>query len=183
VTHFEYISVFVAIVFALSVARCLDAFPASFDPSRRYGVHFTWLCVKFVNPIILWWTLWDLNEQEDFSFVGFLGLSAIAATLYLQIVALVTTDPGSITDWRSHYYAKRKLFFGANIALLLQLVLAGQLLFQPPSPNAVTLVQLGSVVLSGIAMISENPKLHAWIAALGAINMFGAAFSLVAIQS
>jgi len=90
----------------------------------------------------------------------------------------VTTAPGSITDWRSHYYAKRKLFFGANICLLLQLVLAGQLLFQFPPPHAVTLVQLGSVVLSGVAMISENPKIHAWIAALAAINMFGAAFAL-----
>jgi hypothetical protein len=184
VTHFEFITVAISIIYALSIARCLDALPASFESGRRYWVHSTWLCVKLVNPAILWWSLWGLEGQESFSFAAFLGLLVIASTLYLQIIALVTTDPRAVPDWRSHYYAKRKLFFGANIALLLQLILAGQLLFEPPSPIAITLVQLVTVALSGFAMISENPKLHAWIAALGAINMFGAAFSLamVAVQ-
>ena len=179
VTHFEFITVAISIIYALSIARCLDALPSSFEPSRRYWVHFTWLCVKLVNPAIIWWSLWGLKEQESFSFAAFLGLLVIAATLYLQIVALVTTDPRAVSDWRSHYYAKRRLFFGVNIALLLQLILAGQLLFHPPSPVAMTLVQLGTVVLSGLAMISENARLHAWVAALAAINMFVAAFGLV----
>jgi len=37
---------------------------------------------------------------------------------------------------------------------------------------------MSSIVLSGLAMISEKPKLHAWIAALAGINMFGGAFGL-----
>jgi hypothetical protein len=90
----------------------------------------------------------------------------------------VTADLRATRDWRSHYYAKRRLFFGVNIALLLQLILAGQLLFHLPAPYAVTLVQLATVVLFGFAMIFENPKLHAWIAALGASTMVGGAFAL-----
>ncbi len=102
----------------------------------------------------------------------------IAGTLYLQIITLVTSDPGGVSNWRIHYYAKRKIFFGANIALLIQVIVAGQLLFGSSFFSLITLIQIGTAVLSGIAMISENEKVHAWIAALGALNMFGAAFGL-----
>jgi hypothetical protein len=179
VTHFEFVLTAVSIVYALSIARCLDALPSSFAFGRRYWIHFTWLCVKLANPAVLWWSLWSLEEQEAFSFADFLGLLVIAATLYLQIIALVTTDPRAVTDWRRHYYEKRKLFFGANIALLLLLILTGQLIFTPRAPIELVLIHAGSIILSGIAMISENPKLHGWIASLGALNMFGATFGLI----
>ena len=178
-THFEFITVAISIIYALSIARCLDAFPSAFQSGRRYWTHFIWLGIKLVNPAILWWSLWGLKERESFSYAEFLGLLLIAGTLYLQTIALATTDPLAVTNWRSHYYAKRRLFFGANIALLIQLILAGQFIFHPPSPLSIILIQLFSVALSGLAMISENPKLHACIAAAGAINMFGAAFGLV----
>lgn len=177
-THFEFISVALSIVYALSIARCLDALSAAFEPSRRYWVHFTWLCVKLVNPAVLWWSLWDLRGQEQYAFPEFLGMLVIASTLYLQIIALVTSDPAGVSNWRIHYYAKRKLFFGANIALLIQLMVGGQLLYGAPFFVPITFIQIGTVVLSGVAMISENGKVHAWIAALGALNMFGATFGL-----
>jgi hypothetical protein len=104
----------------------------------------------------------------------------IAGTLYLQVITLVTSDPSGVSNWRFHYYAKRKLFFGANIALLIQLIVAGQLLFGSSFFSLITLIQIGTVVLSGVAMISENEKVHAWIAVFGALNMFGAAFGLAA---
>ena len=177
-THFEFITVAVSMIYALSIARCLDAIPSSFDPSRRYWVHFVWLCVKLVNPIILWWSMWSLNGEETFSFATFFVLLLIAILLYLQVIALVTTDPRAISDWRSHYYSKRKLFFGANALLLFLVLLTGHLLFDPPSPFSVKFVQFSSIVLSVFAMLSERPKLHAGIAALAAINMFGGAFGL-----
>jgi len=134
--------------------------------------------VKLVNPAVLWWSLWDLRGQEQYAFPEFLGMLVIASTLYLQIIALVTSDPAGVSNWRIHYYAKRKLFFGANIALLIQLMVGGQLLYGAPFFVPITFIQIGTVVLSGVAMISENGKVHAWIAALGALNMFGATFGL-----
>ena len=181
-THFEFITVAVSMIYALSIARCLDAIPPSFDPARRYWVHFVWLCVKLVNPAILWWSMWSLNGRERFSFAAFFVLLLIAVLLYLQIIALVTTDPRGISDWRSHYYSKRKLFFGSNALLLTMVLLTGHFLFDPPSPLAMKLVQLSSVVLSGFAMFSEKPKLHAWVAVLAAINMFGGAFGLAMME-
>ena len=177
-THFEFITVAVSMIYALSIARCLDAIPSSFDPARRYWVHFLWLCIKLVNPAILWWSMWSLSGREHFSFSAFCVLLLIAVLLYLQIIALVTTDPRAISDWRSHYYSKRMLFFGSNALLLLMVLLAGHFLFDPPSALPIKLVQLSSVVLSGFAMLSERPKLHAWIAVLAGVNMFGGAFGL-----
>lgn len=178
VTHFEFVSIAFSIVYALSIAKGLDALPAAFEPSRRYWVHFTWLCVKLANPAVLWWSAWELRGREEYAFQEFLGVLLIAGTLYLQIVALVTPNPGAVSNWRAHYYAKRNLFFGANIALLIELIVAGPLLFGNAFLSPITFVQIVSVILSGIAMTTENGKVHACIAALAAVNMFGATFGL-----
>ena len=177
-THFEFVTVAVSMVYALSIARCLDAMPFAFDRDRRYWIHFTWLCVKLANPAVLWWSLWGLNEAGTLPFSSFLALLIIPGTLYLQVIALVTTNPSDITDWKTHYYARRMLFFGTNIFLLFMLLLAGHFLYATPSPIPIKLTQILTIILSGIAMISQNEKLHACIAILAALNMFVMAFAL-----
>ncbi len=37
--------------------------------------------------------------------------------LYLQATALVTSSPRSVENWRAHYYAVRRRFFGLNFFL------------------------------------------------------------------
>ena len=46
------------------------------------------------------------------------------AVIFLQANALVTPQPGSIEDWKTHFWSVRKWFFGSNLVL----VLAGFLL-------------------------------------------------------
>jgi hypothetical protein len=183
VTHFEYISVALSIVLALSIARCLDAVAAAFDPRRRYWVHFTWLMVKLANPIVFWWSMWEFRESQDWTFFSFLRAMLVVGTLYLQVNTLVTTRPDSVSDWRSHYYTKHRLFFGANIFLLCQLFIGGQLATGESFLNPWAMVQITMIILSATAMMSKHPTVHAWIAVLGGLNMFVVNFGVIAGRS
>ena len=176
-SEFEYFIGTISIVLALTVARCLDALPSAFESSRRYWPHLAWLLIKLVNPIVIFWTLWTTRGDRDFTFVSLVGTFALAATLYLQVIALTTTRPDSVTDWAAHYFAKRRLFFGVNICFLAQLLLVN-LVFV--GANAVTGVQVFMIALSVAAIVSENRRLHEAIAILASLNMFGACLSILA---
>ncbi|MBW2496107.1 MAG: hypothetical protein JRF61_02435 [Deltaproteobacteria bacterium] len=182
-THFEYITVALSIVLALSIARCLDALAAAFDPSRRYWVHFTWLMVKLSNPLVFWWSMWEFRESHDWTFLSFLGAMLVAGTLYLQVNTLVTTNPDAVSDWRSHYYAKHRLFFGANVFLLLQLFITAQLAMDESFLNPWAIFQMTMILLSTTAMVSKNPTVHGWVAVLGGLKMFVMSFGVTAGRS
>ena len=160
-TLFEYVSVAVSIVLALSIARIVDGLRASFEPDRRYWVHATWVVIKLFNPIIFWWGTWSLREAS-WNFLGFSLLLAWPIGLYLQISSLVTRDPESVLDWRSQFYDQRRWFFGAN-ALLNMLSLVS-----PFSVGASHSLHVGvalalNAVLSVVAFASDRPSVHGTI--------------------
>ena len=67
-SEFEFISVGVSIVLALSVARLLEGLRDSFDPSRRYWIHSLWLVNKLVNTLLLYWGAWVYRDLGDWGF-------------------------------------------------------------------------------------------------------------------
>ncbi len=177
-TEFEYFIGAISIVLGLSVARCLDALPSAFESGRRYWVHLAWVLIKLSNPIFLFWAIWATHEHRDLTFVSLVGAFALSATLYLQVTALVTTNPASVTDWAAHYFAKRRLFFGANVFFLAQLLVIN---LASLGANAATVVQLVMIGLSVAAIASDRPRLHECIAVLAILNMFGGFFTILAV--
>ncbi len=115
ITLFEYISVGVVIVLSFGVVRLLDGAPASFQREKRYWPHSLWLAIKFLNHFQFWWIFWGTRDAE-WNFVFFVAQLGTPVLLYLQASALVTSAPDSVEDWRVHFYAIRRRFFGLNIA-------------------------------------------------------------------
>jgi hypothetical protein len=136
--------------------------------------------VKLANPVVFWWELWERRQSDQWSFVSFLGMLVIVCVLYLQVIALASSNPDAVSSWREHYYAKRRLFFGTNAVLVLGLLIASQLATDGPVINPLAAIQATMVGLSVAAMISANPKLHGAIATLAGLTMFGANFTVIA---
>lgn len=166
-TLFEYISVAVSIVLALSIARIVDGLRASFDPGRRYWIHATWVVIKLFNPIIFWWGFWSLREVS-WNFLGFTLILLWPIGLYLQVSSLVTRDPENVPDWRLHFYGQRRWFFGAN-ALLNFLSLFSVYSAGVSNPAATSVALILNIVLSVIAIASDRPVIHGTIVVIIAI--------------
>jgi hypothetical protein len=157
-TFFDYISVAVSIVLALSIARIVDGLRVSFDPNRRYWVHATWVVIKLFNPVIYWWSFWAMREVT-WNLLMFTLVLAWPVGLYLQVSSLVTRDPESISDWRLHFYSQRQWFFGAN-ALLNILSLVSGFAVGATNPPQVSAALVLLVVLSVVAIATDRPVVH-----------------------
>ncbi len=70
-THFEFISVAVSIVLALSAARLLAALPHVLAPGRRYWIHALWSLALLFAHMDFWWTIWIYREIDPWTFTGF----------------------------------------------------------------------------------------------------------------
>jgi len=155
-TLFEYITVAVSMVLALTVVRGLDAIGRVYSAEKRYSVHLTWFSLKLFEPFIIWWSMWGLKGVANWNFFAFVMVVAGPTLLYLQMATLVPRGMGAAGDWRSHFYRARRRFFLANIGVAvvgpLQLLSTGTLAAGWP-----LVIGSGSeILLSLIAMRSRS---------------------------
>jgi hypothetical protein len=119
-------------------------------------------------------------RDAEWNFVFFLAQLATPVILYLQASTLVTSSPDSIEDWRIHFYAIRRRFFGLNIAFGAVTPLASRLptgLLAPSVPFVAIAVAI--VVLSGIALRSDSHRIQAMVVLLLALLNFVAIAILI----
>ena len=163
-TLFEYITVAISLVLALSVARTVDGLRSSLASGRRYWIHAAWVVVKLTNPMTFWWGIWRFRDSPAWDFPAFMLVLAWPVVLYLQVSSLVTRQPELVSDWRSHFYQQRKWFFGANLCLnlttvVLSLALGGNLTGDP----LVWLPRLAVLGLSAAGFATANERAHGFI--------------------
>ena len=154
-TLFEYISVAVSMVLALTVVRGLDAIGRVYSAERRYSVHVIWFSLKLFQPLVIWWSMWGLKGVTGWNFFAFVMVVAGPVMLYLQMATLVPRDLTTVSDWRGHFYRVRRRFFLANIALALtgplQLLATGTLGLGWPLPAELDDAALEARVFPGAA--------------------------------
>lgn len=166
-TLFEYVSVAISIIIALAIAEGLRGLRSALDSRKRYGTHIAWIFIKLANPIFYWWTIWGLREfPEYWNMVTFTYVLMMPSIMYLQLHSLVSSDPDKIEDWRKHFYSQRRWFFGLNTLLA---ALAGfnfTNLFISAPLNVFPIIAYALIgALSIAGFVSDNPRLHALIAA------------------
>ncbi|MFT4614397.1 MAG: hypothetical protein ACI9NT_001542 [Bacteroidia bacterium] len=169
-TLFEYITVAISMVLALTIVHGLDGLAHVYDEKRRYSVHAVWFALKLFHPLLLWWSMWGLRDIATWNFLAFVLGVAGPTFLYLQISTLIPRRPDRVTDWKEHYFSVRKRFFLANIALVLsgplQLFSLGTLTYG----GLLLLGSAGEILMSVIALRSTNHRTHLTIVTLECIG-------------
>ena len=122
-TQFEFISVAVSIVLALSAARLLTALPHLLAPGRLYWVHALWSAMLLVGHLGFWWAIWTYREVDPWTFRGFAAVMLTPALLYLTVSALVSDSPAMVESWRTHFFARHRAFFSLLLAAALSVPL------------------------------------------------------------
>lgn len=160
-THFEYISVAVSLIYSLILAKLLGALPAALQPARRYWVHALWIAILFFITCDSWWRFWSYREV-NWNPTAFVTLLAVPSIIYLRAAILLSNQPFEVLSWREHYYKTRCPFFLlqllgiANYALSHWLI-SGTMLIST-TENIVGFGLLS--VLAILAAFFRAPRLH-----------------------
>ena len=179
-THFEFISVAVSIVVALSAARLLTALPHVLAPGRRYWIHSLWSLALLFAHMDFWWTIWIYREIDPWTFTGFAMVMLTPALLFLTASALVSDSPTTIASWRTHFYARHRVFFSLYLATicsipLRQLIVLGDRSGPPAEGLPALLVaalMLVGLTLPVIGIITTNERIHAFLVLWSAGGIF-----------
>ena len=122
-THFEFISVAVSIVLALSLARLLSAVPHLLAPGRRYWVPCLWAASLLPIHLGFWWAIWAYREVDAWTFRGFAAVMLTPVLLFLTVTILVSDSPGTVESWRERFYSRHRVFFSLFLVALLSRLL------------------------------------------------------------
>ena len=160
-SHFEYISVAVLLIYSLLLAKLLGALPAALQPARRYWVHVTWILTLFFLACDSWWRIWSYREVV-WNPIAFVSLMAVPSIIYLRAAILLGNGTDEVRSWREHYYSVRRPFF------LLQLLGTANYAFSHQFISGVALVSsawdmFAIALLAGLAIaaaFSKAPRLH-----------------------
>ena len=167
-TQFEFISVAVSIVLALSAARLLNAVTHLLAPGRRYWVHALWAASLLPMHLGFWWAIWIYREVDPWTFRGFASVMLTPALLYLTVSTLVSDSPAAIESWRTHFYARRRIFFSLYFAALLSIPLRqftvlgdASLPLIEGSPTIPAPLLLGLLLIPLAGIVATNERIHA----------------------
>ncbi len=170
-THFEFISVAVSIVLALSVARLLTAVPHLFAPGRRYWVQGLWAVTLLPFHLGFWWVLWAYRDVDPWTFPGFAAAMLTPALMYLTVTVLVSDSPGTVESWRERFYSRHRVFFSLFFATLLSSPLRQYAVLGSPQPSpelATASSALLLLLILPIGAYTDNERIHQILAPLAA---------------
>jgi hypothetical protein len=175
VSHFEYISVAVSLVYALILAKLLGAIPVALKPGRRYWVHSCWLGSLLLVTLGSWWEIWS-HREAAWSPTSFLTVLAIPSIIYLRTSILLGDQPREVLSWREHYYNSRRPFFLLQLVGQVIYLIAPWLISGALRPSESLLGSAPFAVFAVLAASSAAPRLHEVIAVVSLIAYSGALF-------
>jgi hypothetical protein len=113
-SHFEYISVALALINALIVSRLLNGLIPSFSSGARYPIHFAWVVTLILITVLQWWAFWRANGVEWTAF-RFLWALSLPAILFLRVGVLLGERPEEVTSFKDHFFESRVRFFSLGL--------------------------------------------------------------------
>ena len=180
-SHFEYISIAFALIYALVVGRLLFVLAPSLEEKRRYPIQIAWILVLFLVCILQWWVLWGVREVE-WTALRFLWVLALPCLLYVRAGILTGSDPREIDSYRDHFFSNRLSFFGAGFANSILVGLAPWVLggtpwlsFAPGHPTSILLV-----TLSIAGLIFRQQRAH-WVIVILSFALAALGFVLIPV--
>ena len=149
-TLFEFLTVALSIVLALSAGQLLTNLREVFDPARRYWVHAVWVVHLLVQHILVWWSFWAYRDVESWNLATF-GIALLpAGILFVCTSTMIPSYASTVASWESHFFEVRRWFFAARSLFVISAGLRTWLLLDRPILESPTPVS-GPILLLCIA--------------------------------
>ena len=117
-TIFEYLTVAVSIVLALSLSKLISSIPFVFAGRKRDWLHSLIFILAVLTHIIVWWRIWALKDVPDWNILQFTLLMGSPLSLYLAATALVSSTPEQVSDWKTYLADQSHWVFSAIAAVI-----------------------------------------------------------------
>ena len=178
-SSFEFIFTANTIILALVIARLLEGLRDTFDPHRRYWIHYLWVVNRIMLVLAALLMAFANRDRADHDALDLLIIITPSAVLFFQVNVLLTSHPAQIDSWRDHFWSVKKWFFGANLLYGL-----GISLYTSPQGLELTMFQRYSTLVVGLALttvgyMSNSERVHALLVIVGILNVTVAVIRLV----
>ena len=170
-SEFEFISVSVAIVLALTLGRLMTAVNDVFAAERRDILHLGFYLLSYVAILTMWWAQWMMVDVETWTFPAFVLVMASPIVQYFTVHALLSANPSEIESWRSYLTRSHRWYFSALLAQNIAVAARRFLIAEDTSLLLLFLISLNVVatlwaILSS-ARIAQIVVFAVWAVALG----------------
>lgn len=175
-SHFEYISVAVSLVYSLILAKLLGALPVAMRRDRSYWVHTLWIVNLILAALSSWWRIWGFHEVE-WNPAAFFALLTFPSIIYLRATILLGDEPRAVSSWREHYYESRRSFFILQFVGAMNFAVSPWLISGAPQSPRLLLgaaVGAGTAVLAGV---SASRRVHEAVALVMLLAFASAPFA------
>lgn len=167
-SKFEFLAVFVSIIFGLSLTHVLSGAMRSVYRQTFEQSHLVLTSFILIVLVLNWWMTFAWSDQEVWTLDLFLIMITWAISHYVVAITLYPPDsPGGLG-----FEQRRAWFFGAFIAVTItdiaQTAARGDL-FNPPFYLPFVLQY---TVLSGVAIFFRHPLFHKFLAWYFLVSMF-----------
>jgi hypothetical protein len=160
VTLFEFLSVAVSIVLALSAGELLTNLREVFASNRRYWVHSLWVAQQIPLHILNWWALWAYRDIVTWNLFTFSLVLIPPGLLYMCTSSLVPRNAAEVTSWRDYFFEARRWFFAARSLFIVTAALRTWYLLDKPLLESPTRASAPMLACCMIGLFSSNRRVQ-----------------------
>jgi hypothetical protein len=160
-SEFEFLAVFVSIVFGIAVTHVLAGVMRSFYRGQRDTTHLVLTAFIFLVLVLNWWTTYTWRDQEVWSFELFLIIIIWAMSHYVAAITLyppLASGDEHPFEYRRHWFYIA--FLGICVTDTMQTVAAGNVF----EPWYYLPFVLHYAALAVIALVARKPVVYYWTA-------------------
>ncbi|MFQ5546673.1 MAG: hypothetical protein ACE5FV_00165 [Woeseia sp.] len=159
--EFEYLAVFVSIIFGISLTHVLRGAIRSVYRRTVNDIHLVWTGFILMVMILNWWTLFPWSEQTIWSFYKFLVIILWSVAHYL---AAITLYPPQAAGTESPFEYRRNWFLWAFAGLVLMDILQTAARGGLFVPWYYLPFVLHFALLALLGVFLQKPVFHRWLA-------------------
>lgn len=168
-SEFDYLAVFVSIIFGISVARILEGGVGSIYRGDFEADQLIWTLFIFFIMILNWWIGYSWHNQQYWDFDRFLIIIFWALAHFLTAILLY---PPEVLGGERSFDERRKWFLLAFIAVVLTDVLQTAVRGAIFTPWYYLPFILHYAFLALISIFVNKPKFNRWVAIYSLVTMF-----------
>jgi hypothetical protein len=163
VTLFEYLSVAISIVLALSAGQLLTNFREVLDPPRRFWVHAIWVVHLLLLHVFVWWSMWAFRDV-DWNLAMFAVVLLPPGILFVCSSTLVPSYSPTVSSWEEHFFKVRRWFFALRSLFILAAGFRSWLLLDKPVLESPTSVSVPLLLLCVAGFIIPDRRFQGGLA-------------------
>lgn len=167
-SEFEYLSVFISIIFGISVTHILSGAIRSIYRGQIDETHFVLTAFLFLVLILNWWTGYRWKDHADWSFDIFL---IIIFWSVIHYIAAITLYPPQVSGTEHPLEYRRKWFLWTFVSLVFADIIQTAALGDILKPWIYLPFVLHYLVISLLAIFINRPGFHRWTARYFLLSM------------